>query len=120
MSPAKRTPKEPASAASDEASAQSDALAALPVKKPSSAAKSEIANPTAPKHTKTFGNYVVHCSTGEPNGLPLRIFCEKCETAAQARAATTKLLNAQRPAHEPRWKIERVEFLGLDAGRNYP
>jgi hypothetical protein len=75
--------------------------------------------PAPQRHAETFGNYVVHCATGEPNGLPLRIFCQEMETPQEARAATQKLLDAQHPARDPSaaWKIIKVEYLGVGIGK---
>ena len=77
--------------------------------------------PAAPEHAATFGNYVVHCATDEPDGLPLRLFCENCETPTAARAAAQMILDAQRPIRRQHpWQIRRVEFLGLGVKRGYP
>ena len=77
------------------------------------------AKPAATKRAETFGNYVIHCSTGEPGGLPLNLFCQECETPQEARAGAQRVLDAQRPVRNPSvaWKIIKVEYLGVGLGK---
>jgi hypothetical protein len=110
MSPTKPSSARPGKSLSP---AKQDATAA----NRTSAVKS--ASPAPKKHTKTFGNYVVHCSTGEPDGLPLRLFCQECETPQEARTSAQRVLDAQRPVRDPAvaWKIIKVEYLGVGLGK---
>jgi len=107
MSPAKSNSSRPGKSSS-------------PAKQEASKRTSAIkSSPPPQKHAKTFGNYVVHCSTNEPNGLPLRLFCGECETPQEARASAQRILDAQRPvrAQAVAWKIIEVEYLGVNIGK---
>ena len=108
MSPAKSNSSRPGKSSS-------------PAKQEAPSERTSAIKSSAPpkKHAKTFGNYVVHCSTNEPNGLPLRLFCGECETPQEARASAQRVLDAQRPVRAPSvaWKIIKVEYLGVNIGK---